>query len=244
MQSNPEKIGAIKNDKNFSKAFNVLLQERNATENAVRMPSSVAIDETKNVRSKQLRQYLQDLIEREKEATADRIEHYSKQQTALLKVFGDKVKQEFDDIRCAVNDVVPDVNRKHFDNGTNFDNGVIADNGSNNSKLLLAMSHLTPPVTPDSTPMSIGNSPNFRQQTSFLTAGGGRISALARQMASTVGSETTMAEKRLANPTRDGDVFFEIDGLDGPTDGYNDAQQDSDEDEENDDIDELGTYKL
>lgn len=30
-----------------------------------------------------------------------------------------------------------------------------------NSKLL---SDLTPPVTPDSTPMSIGNSPNFKQQ--------------------------------------------------------------------------------
>lgn len=35
---------------------------------------------------------------------------------------------------------------------------------SANSKLL---SDLTPPITPDSTPMSIGNSPNFKQ-TSFL----------------------------------------------------------------------------
>lgn len=34
-----------------------------------------------------------------------------------------------------------------------------------NTKLL---SDLTPPVTPDSTPMSIGNSPNFKQQPQFL----------------------------------------------------------------------------
>lgn len=39
-------------------------------------------------------------------------------------------------------------------------------NLSANAKLL---SDLTPPVTPDSTPMSIGNSPNFKQQpASFL----------------------------------------------------------------------------
>lgn len=39
-------------------------------------------------------------------------------------------------------------------------------NLSANAKLL---SDLTPPVTPDSTPMSIGNSPNFKQQPqSFL----------------------------------------------------------------------------
>lgn len=36
-----------------------------------------------------------------------------------------------------------------------------AANLSATSKLL---SDLTPPVTPDSTPMSIGNSPNFKQQ--------------------------------------------------------------------------------
>lgn len=139
----------------------------------------LAVDET-NVRANKLRQYLQEVIEREKDATVERIERYSKQQNALLKVFCEKVKQEFEDILCALDDVPDD--RKHFDDGTNYDETIIVtETGPNNSKLVLS-SHLTPPVTPDSTPMSIGNSPNFRQQTSFLTAGGARISALARNV--------------------------------------------------------------
>lgn len=45
-------------------------------------------------------------------------------------------------------------------------NDALTNNLSANSKLLV---DLTPPVTPDSTPMSIGNSPNFKQQPqSFL----------------------------------------------------------------------------
>lgn len=58
-------------------------------------------------------------------------------------------------------------------------------------------------------------------------------------MVSTIGHPT--ADKRHANPTRDGDVFFEIDGLDSAFDGRNDSQDDSDSnDEETGDIDELG----
>lgn len=49
---------------------------------------------------------------------------------------------------------------------SNNDATLTTGNLSANSKLL---SDLTPPVTPDSTPMSIGNSPNFKQQPqSFL----------------------------------------------------------------------------
>lgn len=55
--------------------------------------------------------------------------------------------------------------------------------------------------------------------------------------------EHSTPEKRLVNPTRDGDVFFEIDGLDTASDGCNDSQDDSDSnDDENGDIDELGKY--
>lgn len=61
-------------------------------------------------------------------------------------------------------------------------------------------------------------------------------------MASTIGSSAP--DKRQMNPTRDGDVFFEIDGLDTASDGGNDSQNDSDSnDEENGDIDELGKLK-
>lgn len=171
----------IKSSKNFSKAFNILLQERNSTEPGRLNDARIVAGHDEAVaRSKKLRQYLQDVIEQEKDATKERIEHYSKQQTASLKVFCEKVKHEFEEILSAVDDVPDD--RKHFNDGNNFDETIIAtENGPNNSKHLLS-SHLTPPVTPDSTPMSIGNSPNFRQQTSFLTAGGARISALARNV--------------------------------------------------------------
>lgn len=47
-----------------------------------------------------------------------------------------------------------------------INDATLTGNLSANAKLL---SDLTPPVTPDSTPMSIGNSPNFKQQPqSFL----------------------------------------------------------------------------
>lgn len=176
IQKNQEKVNMIKSSKNFSKAFNILLQERNIRE----CERNVAADDETNGRAKKLRQYLADVIEHEKDATEERIERYTKQQTALLKAFCEKVKQEFSGILCAVDDV-PD-GRKHFADGTNYDETIIVtETGANNSKLLLS-SHLTPPVTPDSTPMSIGNSPNFRQQTSFFTAGGARISTLAKNV--------------------------------------------------------------
>lgn len=58
-----------------------------------------------------------------------------------------------------------DVPENSFNDGT-FNNDTLTSSIGKNSKFL---SDLTPPVTPDSTPMSIGNSPNFRQQTSFLS---------------------------------------------------------------------------
>lgn len=47
-------------------------------------------------------------------------------------------------------------------------NQSVCANTTANAKLLSDLD--TPPVTPDSTPMSIGNSPNFRQQPAFLTS--------------------------------------------------------------------------
>lgn len=61
-----------------------------------------------------------------------------------------------------------DVSIKGINNvGSESNNdATLTGNLSANAKLL---SDLTPPVTPDSTPMSIGNSPNFKQQPqSFL----------------------------------------------------------------------------
>lgn len=54
--------------------------------------------ESGNGQFKQLRQYLSDVVQSETEATEDRIEQYSKQQAALLKLFHEKAKQDFQDI--------------------------------------------------------------------------------------------------------------------------------------------------
>lgn len=62
----------------------------------------------------------------------------------------------------SVLDDVPDL---HVTGGT-IHNETITGNLNANAKLL---AELTPPVTPDSAPMSIGNSPNFKQQPTFLT---------------------------------------------------------------------------
>lgn len=63
----------------------------------------------------------------------------------------------------SVLDNVPDL---HITDGT-IHNETITGSMNANAKLL---SELTPPVTPDSAPMSIGNSPNFKQQTTFLSS--------------------------------------------------------------------------
>lgn len=181
MQTNQEKINIIKNNKNFSKAFNILLQDGNSTDiRQLNNLRNAVTDDPPTVRTKELRQYMNDVMEQERDATAKRIENYSKQQTALLRVFCEKVKQEFEEILCVINDVP--AHQKQFDDGPNYDKTIIvSETGPNNSKHLLS-SHLTPPVTPDSTPMSIGNSPNFRQQNSFIIADGARNSVLTRNV--------------------------------------------------------------
>lgn len=56
--------------------------------------------------------------------------------------------------------------------------------------------------------------------------------------------EHSTPDKRQLNPTRDGDVFFEIDGLDTASDECDNSQDDNDSnDEETGDIDELGQYE-
>lgn len=113
-----------------------------------------------NDQMKQLYQHLKNVIESETEATEDRIERFTKQQRASLKAFCEKAQQDYHDIlRTIANDGA--ANETSSNDAT-----LTAANLSANSKLL---SDLTPPVTPDSTPMSIGNSPNFKHQPqSFL----------------------------------------------------------------------------
>lgn len=55
-------------------------------------------DDATTNRTKQLRQYLRNVIQSETEETEDRIERYTKQQRASLKAYCEKAEQDFHDI--------------------------------------------------------------------------------------------------------------------------------------------------
>lgn len=188
--------------------------------------------ETLSARVKKLRQHLNDVLEQETEATDERIERYAKQQTALLKIFCEKSKQDYDDILSALDDMPCDLNNTDGTNDT-----------LTNAKLL---SNLTPPVTPDSTPMSIGNSPNFKHQTSFLL-----------NTRNSIGSQTPIGKKlsnlnhstpdksyQLTNDIND-DIFFDMDGLGNEINSHSNERNDYDSDNESNDDNadkDLGKY--
>lgn len=116
------------------------------------------------------------------------------------------------------------------DNEANGDETLVGSLGTN-SKLL---SDLTPPVTPDSTPMSIGNSPNFKQQTSFLMI---NQNPLHKKQNPTNKLNHSMRTVHSSTP-RD-DFFFDMDGLDGfdLRDGMPESDDDDNEDDDDEDID-------
>lgn len=99
-QTNQGKINKIKTLKNFSKSFNILLSSK-----VTDIDSNMVIDvtDTKCVengcnRTKQLRQYLNNIIQSETEATEERIDRYVKQQQASLKAFRQTAEQDYHDI--------------------------------------------------------------------------------------------------------------------------------------------------
>lgn len=122
------------------------------------------------------------------------------------------------------------------DNEANADETLVGSLGTN-SKLL---SDLTPPVTPDSTPMSIGNSPNFKQQTSFLM-----ISQNSLHKKQNTTNKPNRFIRTVQSSTPRDDIFFDMDGLDGfdsrdtamPESTQSDDDNDDDEDIDNDEHD-------
>lgn len=79
--------------KNYSKSFNMLLMSAKIEPKQVE-----SIDNGNNIRTKQLRQHLADAIQVETEATDERIDQFTKQQMALLKMFRDQAENDFENI--------------------------------------------------------------------------------------------------------------------------------------------------
>lgn len=100
LQTNQEKINIIKTQKHFSKSFNILLspQSTDIDNTMIDATDAKSLDDGNSDQTKQLRQYLKNVIQSETEETEDRIERYTKQQRASLKAYCDKAEQDFHDI--------------------------------------------------------------------------------------------------------------------------------------------------
>lgn len=99
-QTNQEKINIIKTQKHFSKSFNILLSPTSTyiDNTMIDATDAKSRDDATTNRTKQLRQYLRNVIQSETEETEDRIERYTKQQRASLKAYCEKAEQDFHDI--------------------------------------------------------------------------------------------------------------------------------------------------
>lgn len=76
--------------KHFSKSFNVL------TMPATKLSSTDADSiDSRKLELKQLRKYVNDVVQSELEATEERIDRYAKQQMALLALFREKTEQDY-----------------------------------------------------------------------------------------------------------------------------------------------------
>lgn len=95
LQTNQEKINIIKTQNNFSKSFNILLSPKSTDIDSSMIDANNIRSRENGHRSKQLRQYLNNIIELETEATEDRIDRYRKQQISALKSFRERAEQDY-----------------------------------------------------------------------------------------------------------------------------------------------------
>ncbi|XP_031630563.1 uncharacterized protein LOC116345393 [Contarinia nasturtii] len=211
--TNQEKINIIKTQKFFSKSFNILLNPKSTDVEMIDATNNIKNkhENNGNNRTKQLRQYLKNIIQSETEATEDRIDLYTKQQMATLRAFREKAEQDYQDILRAIEDDMSIKGINNIGNNESSNDTTLMGNLSANSKLL---SDLTPPVTPDSTPMSIGNSPNFKQQPqSFLLLNNPNQNIVTKKHAEKI-KHSTPDKVSQRNSNADDDIFFDMDGLD------------------------------
>lgn len=195
----------------------------------------------KQNRIKNLTQHLNGRLQKEILETDERIRRYTEQQFALLKSFREKAEQEYQILVSLVNQVPEQL--KVIDAIDNLatttpqtsptpttPNSVAtggADGAIDNTQSLFTFKQQqqqvpsldTPPATPDSTPMSVGNSPTFRQQTSVFGGASGR----------------TAASTNFAGGTLDSDCLFELEGMENYPVSISNAMSDVEETEDAED---------
>lgn len=142
-QTSDEEMKYSKTNANYSPVFGILFNK-----------SSHDVDFTTNAESdtgkhNQLTQRFRDAVQHEIVATDERILNYTNAQYAQLKAFRERAEMDYNlMVRLLRN--IPD----HHPTPLTTTGGAVFFNIKNPLD--------TPPATPDSTPMSIGNSPNFK----------------------------------------------------------------------------------
>lgn len=128
------------------------------------------------LRLKNLEKTLEQRIRTEIAETDERIARYSEQQFALLKNFREKSESEYQNLVSLVQNVPENLFEMQFSSNDDNDDqqqpehptssdasDTSAINNTSDTQQQIT-SFDTPPATPESTPMSVGNSPVFRQQ--------------------------------------------------------------------------------
>lgn len=152
--TNQEEVSKLKASENFSATFRILMDPKPRTR-ILKLNETNEVNKNeafKPERIKNLTECLHDAIKRETTAADDRIARYTEQQFTLLKMFREKAEQEYHEFASLINNVP--------ESKATLDEGVFNFLPSGTKYQID-----TPPATPESQPMSVGNSPTFKQQT-------------------------------------------------------------------------------
>lgn len=247
LQTNLEKINALKESENFSKTFGLLIRPEMLIQNEnINIINNNNLDNNRQRPPAHIKNLTKNLIERlrkELEETNEKISRYTEQQTAIYNSFREIVEQEYQILVSLVNCVPEELkmlnaienlatNKITID--TNIDNVPPVHQEQQQQppppSSLFTMKHQqlssleTPPATPDSTPMSIGGSPIFRQQATIFGGLSGRNS---------------ITSNGGGNPV-DSDCIFELEGMESYPVSISSANNISDVEETEDAEDALG----
>ncbi|KAG4076063.1 hypothetical protein HA402_010858 [Bradysia odoriphaga] len=203
--TNEEDTNILKTSVKYSNLFGVLInQDMSSTK------LDVADKDNDTIRIKNLTQHFRDAIQQEINETNNRITKFNEEQFRLLGLFREKANQEYNALVRIIK-TVPEQST----------NSNVAEQLAG-SKMT---SFDTPPPTPDSTPMSIGNSPNFKHQPRIVTDKQQTLSSATKN-----GSVRTAPTQPPAKATDDSIFFFEMDGIPNPrSNQYTNAMSDVEE---------------
>ncbi|KAJ6645220.1 hypothetical protein Bhyg_00424, partial [Pseudolycoriella hygida] len=213
--TNEEDTNILKASIKYSSLFGVLIdQDMSSTK------LDITNKDNDSIRIKNLTQNFRDAIQQEINETNDRITKFNEEQFRLLNIFREKAEQEYNALVRIIKNVPEQSTNSNVAEQlagsklTNFD---------------------TPPPTPDSTPMSIGNSPNFKHQP--------RIVNEKQQTFPVVTKATPLRPTQpTAKPTDDSIFFFEMDGVPMErSNHFTNAMSDVDESDSDDSVNNIDT---